>query len=297
MDPAGPDLAALRTAIAVAEELHFGRAGERLGIAQPQVSQRVRRLEKQLGLLLFERDNHHVALTSAGEQLLRHARSVVAAADRLVMASTRLRAGSAGVVRIGAVGSAFFGPLPRLLAPCREALPGIELRVSEMESPQQLAALADGSLDIGFLRPPAPAGWRCREVWSEPLVVAVPADDELAGRAQLTPSDLAGRDVVLFPRDVGPGYWDQVAAVLAAGDAALRPVAEADHVTTVLGLVSLGVGLTLVPDSMRSMRLPNVRYVPLRPGTALRLAIVTSDGELDAPVRSVLAHVPSPAAG
>jgi DNA-binding transcriptional LysR family regulator len=287
------DLPALRTVVALADELHFGRAAATLGVAQPQVSQRLRKLEDELGLVLFERDNHRVAVTDSGAEVVRHARQVLAAADRLARLADGLREGSSGTVRIGAVGSAFFGALSALLSPCRQALPGLRLQVREMESPEQLDALASGAIDIGFLRPPAPEGLLARTVWTEPLVVAVPANGDVADRQSLSPADLAGQPMVLFPRSAGPGYWDRVATLLSRAGADLQPVAEADHATTLLGLVSLGVGITVVPASMQSVQLPGVCYLPLRREVSIGLSLVTAGGDVTPTVRSVLETIPS----
>jgi DNA-binding transcriptional LysR family regulator len=287
------DLPALRTIAAVADELHFGRAADALGIAQPQVSQRVRKLEDELGLTLFERDNHRVAVTPAGAQVVRHAREVVAAADRLARLADGLREGSTGSVRIGAVGSAFFGAISGVLAPARQALPDVELLVQEMESPEQLDALAAGAIDIGFMRPPAPAGVTARDVWAEPLVVAVPESSPLTEHAVLSPSDLAGQRVVLFPREAGPGYWDRVAALFVEAGVTLQPVAEAGHVTTLLGLVSLGMGITVVPASMQTVQLPGIGYRELRTDVELRLSLVTAGDDFSENVRRVVASIPS----
>lgn len=287
------DLPALRTVVAVADELHFGRAAQRLGIAQPQVSQRVRKLEEELGIRLFERDNHRVTVTDRGGTVIRYARETVASADRLDRLVRGLHDGSCGTVRIGAVGSAFFGALAELLRPCREQLPDLELQVNEMETPEQVDALAAGTLDIGFLRPPAPREVRVRQVWREPLVVALPDDSLLAVKESIARDDLAGQPVVMFPRAAGPGYWDRAAALLGDTGADVRPAATADNVTTMLGLVSLGVGLTIVPSSMQTVQLPGVTYRPLREEIALPLAVATARTDPSPATRRVLETIPT----
>jgi DNA-binding transcriptional LysR family regulator len=287
------DLPGLRTVVAVADELHFGRAAQRLGIAQPQVSQRVRKLEDELGLVLFDRDNQGVAVTAAGVHVVRHAREVVRSADGLTRLADGLREGSRGTVRIGAVGSAFFGALSELLAPARQAMPDVELQVREMESPQQLEALAAGTIDLGLLRPPAPRDLLVRHVWSEPLVVALPSGSDLARAGSLSRADLTGQPVVLFSRSAGPGYWDRATALLAHPGTDLQPAAEADHVTTLLGLVSLGVGLTLVPASTQVLQLPGVTYLPLTEQVPLLLSLATVRQDLSPAAALVAASIPS----
>jgi len=283
----------IRYFLAVSEELNFTRAAERLHMAQPPLSQQVRKLEDELGLRLFERDNHRVAVTPAGAQVVRQAREVLAAADRLSRLADGLREGSTGTVRIGAVGSAFFGAISEVLAPARQALPDVELLVQEMESPEQLDALADGTIDIGFMRPPAPADVTARDVWAEPLVVALPESSPLGDREALSPADLSGERVVLFPREAGPGYWDRVAALFVEAGVTLQPVAEAGHVTTLLGLVSLGMGITVVPSSMQSVQLPGIAYRPLHTDVELRLSLVTAGDDFSETVRRVVTSIPS----
>jgi DNA-binding transcriptional LysR family regulator len=287
------DLLSLRAVVTVADTLHFGRAAQRLDVAQPQVSQRVRKLEKELGFDIFVRSHHSVALTAAGARVLQHAGDVLAAADRLSHIAESLRAGTAGVVRIGCVGSAMFGALTHVLAQCRRELPDIQLQVREMESPDQVASLRNGSLDLGFLRPPAPPELRLRDVWSEPLVVALPAEDPLTHLEVVPSSALAGRRVVVFPREAGPGYWDQVVAALVDADVDLEQSRSADHITTLLGMVALGAGMTLVPASLVGVQLPGVVYRPLHPLTRLRLAVAVPPGEPSPATRRVLDTVPS----
>jgi LysR family transcriptional regulator, benzoate and cis,cis-muconate-responsive activator of ben and cat genes len=273
------DLASLRAVVAVADTLHFGRAAARLGIAQPQVSQRVRKLESQLGFELFDRDHNRIAMTSAGSRVVAHAREVLAAADRLDRVADGLRAGTAGVVRIGCVGSALFGALTQVLAPVRADLPDVELQVREMESPEQIAALRDGTLDLGFLRPPGPPELDLHDVWHEPMILALPTADPLTDLEIVDAAVLAGRRIMALPRDAGPGYWDQVVTAIADTDAILEPVESADHITTLLGTVALGAGITVVPASLEVVALPGVAYRPLRPAVQMRLSVAAPRSE------------------
>jgi DNA-binding transcriptional LysR family regulator len=285
------DLPALRAVVAVADTLHFGQAARRLDIAQPQVSQRVQRLERQLGLSLFDRDHHRVALTAAGAELIQHARETVAAADRLASSAKQLATGTSGVVRVGCVGSALFGPLTHVLADCRKHLPDVELRVREMESPEQVVALRSGDIDIGFLRPPGPPDLDLRVVWSEPLVLAVPVDDPLAGADVVDVARLAGRRVIAFPRERGTGYWDQIVAAVAPADVTIEEVESAEHITTLLGMVALSAGITLVPASMGELSIPGVTYRSLHPSVELRLSVATATGRPSASTARVLEHI------
>jgi DNA-binding transcriptional LysR family regulator len=287
------ELRLLEALVAVADELHFGRAARRLGIAQPPLSQRIQRLEHELDVRLFDRDRQGVSLTPAGAQLAEQARRVIAGAEHIGRLAHSIGAGEAGTLRIGAVGSAFYRALPALLAPARAELPELDLHVREMETPQLVAALLSAELDVALLRPPAGRGLRSRTVWREPLLVAVPGEHRLAEADAVRAEQLGGEPLVLFPRESGPGYWDRVDALLRGADIALEPVAEADHVTTMLGLVALGVGLSIVPASARALRLTGVRYVPLEPRTELPLAAVVNAETLTPAVDRFLTTLPA----
>lgn len=280
--------------VAVADELHFGRAAARLGIAQPPLSSRVQRFERLVGVRVFDRDRQGVAMTAHGAEVVEQARRVLAETHALTRLTDGLRDGTRGSLAIGAVGSAFYGALPELLAATRAELPDLELRVSEIESPAQVSALLSGELDVGFLRPPVDAGLDVRVVWRERLVVAVPAEHPLADASHMDAAALVHEPIVFFPRAHGPGYWDQVSDVFRAEGVELAPVAEADHTTTMLGLVSLGIGSTVVPESARAFGLAGVRYLPLRPAHHLDLAVAAaSDAAVTNPaVRMLLDRLP-----
>jgi DNA-binding transcriptional LysR family regulator len=268
----GLEIRLLEAVVTVADELHFGRAAARLGIAQPPLSTRIQRLERLLGVRVFDRDRQGVSLTAPGAKVVAQARRVLVETRSLSRLAKGLQAGTRGSLAIGAVGSAFYEALPELLGPARAQLPDLELRVSEVETPGQVNALLAGELDVGFLRPPVDRRLNVRVVWEEPLVVALPAGHPLADRTHVEAGELADQPVVFFPRDRGPGYWDQVSDVFRSVGVPLAPVAEADHTTTMLGLVALGIGVTVVPNSARALHLAGVRYLSLQPRRDLALA-------------------------
>jgi DNA-binding transcriptional LysR family regulator len=286
------ELRLLEALVAVADQLHFGKAAAQLGIAQPPLSQRIQRLERELGVRLFDRDRHGVALTSAGVEIADQARRVLAHTAYLTRLADGIRSGTRGTLTLGAVGSAFYAALPTLLAPCRAQLPELALRISEMETPQLVEALRAGDLDVGFLRPPVDHGLRTRTVWAEPLVVAVPHGHRLAAEPAVRVGQLADEPIVLFPRASGPGYWDEVNSLLRTADLTLEPVAEADHVTTVLGLVALGVGLSIVPASAQVLALTGVCYRPLTTATQLALDVAVNPDTLSPAIRRFLHTLP-----
>lgn len=277
--------------VTLAEELHFGRAAARLGIAQPALSKRIQRLEAAWGVQLFVRGRHAAVLTSAGAEVVRHARRVQREYRALLVTAASVGAGQSGTVRIGAVGSAFFEALPRLLRPALQKLPGVELRVEELETPALVKGLESGELQIGFLRPPVAGSLKTRTVWEESLVVAVSESDVLAHQESIDIAQLAERELAFFSRSAGTGYWDHVAALFYSAGVSFQPSQRADHVSTLLGLVSLGNEVTIVPESARNLAIPGVRYVPMREQATLPLAVAASPVALNPAAHELLSLV------
>ncbi|WP_052090922.1 LysR substrate-binding domain-containing protein [Modestobacter caceresii] len=274
------DLRHLRYFLAVAEELHFGRAAARLHIAQPPLSQQIQRLERELGLTLFERDRRHVRLTRAGEMLQVEARRTVAQADRLLDVAADVRTGGIGRVRLGFVGSSLYGQLPALLRAVRQQAPQITLSAVELESGPQLAGLIEDTLDLGVLRPSASTpSLAVQVIEEEELVAALPADHPLPVGQPVVLADLAEEPFVLFTREHGEGFWQVV--VQACGQAGFSPniVFNAEHVHTMVGLVASGMGVSLVPQAVRRLDLTGVRYERIAaPTPRLPLALAWCPG-------------------
>jgi DNA-binding transcriptional LysR family regulator len=286
------DVHDLEVLAVLSEELHFHRAALRLGIAQPALSKRVQRIEAELGTPLFTRGASGVALTGAGHELLGHARTMLGGWRAMQRAAEQLRTGHRGVVRIGAVGSAFYEALPRLLAPVRHALPDVTLQVDELETLELVDALRVGEMQLGFVRPPIAEGLRVETVWVEQFVAAVPDTSRLARLATVSVAELAEHPLILFPRSAGTGYWDRVAGLF--GDAGLEfePDSSAAHVTTILGQVALGIGASVVPASAERVAIPGVAYVQLDRPAPLPLAVASNPGMVPLAARRVLEHLP-----
>src|SRR3954471_20944169 len=192
------ELRHLRYFVAVAEELHFRRAAERLHVSQPPLSQQIRALERELGVTLFERNRRRVELTTAGEALLGEARGILAAVEHAVDLTQRVARGEAGALAIGFVGSAMYGRLPDVLREFHAARPAVQLRLRELPTGAALDALAEGRIDVGVVRPAqVEAGIAIDIVRREAVVVALPADHELAARRRLTLRELWGETFVL----------------------------------------------------------------------------------------------------
>ncbi len=260
------ELRHLRYFAAVAEELHFGRAAERLGMAQPPLSQQIKSLEEFVGHPLFER-RPQVRLTTAGEALLEVARRTLAQVEEGLEQTRRAGRGEAGKISVGFAASILTTVLPEILRTFREQYPGVELRLRELSSAAQAAALADGSIDVGFVREAVTHGadMICEPILREEFVAVLPPAHRLAERVQLPLGELAGEPFVHFPRVVAPGLFDQIAAACQRAGFRPRVVQEAQEWLTILGLVEAGLGVSLVPASFRRLRWGGVQYRPLSP--------------------------------
>ncbi|MFW6719810.1 LysR family transcriptional regulator [Streptomyces sp. MAR4 CNY-716] len=273
------ELRHLRCAVAVADELHFGRAARALGMAQPPLSQQIKSLETELGVRLFERSSRRVALTAAGEAFVAEARAALAAAERSRLAAQAAGRGDTGRLAVGLVGSAAIAALPTLVRAFRGRYPEVELTLRELPTAAQAARLLTGELDAGLLRPPL-AGQAAHRLdvlalSSEPLVAVLPAGHRLAGRARIPISELAAERFVLFPRPAGPGLYDQIIGLCEYGG--FEPVLAqvAVQMQTIVGIVASGLGVSLVPSSVAKQTRDDVAFVPVSPRTvtsALALA-------------------------
>lgn len=269
------ELRHLRYFLALTEELHFGRAAARMHITQPPLSQQIQRLERELGVQLFDRDRRHVRLTTAGELLKIEAQRTVAQADRLLSVAEDVRTGGYGRLRIGFVGSALYGQLPSLLRAVRQQAPQVTISAVELETGPQLVALAGDSLDIGVVRPPTVLpSLNVQVIAQEQLVVALPQDHRLPAGQPVALPDLAGEPFVLFSPQHGSGFWEVIAKACGSAGFAPRVIYEAEHVHTMVGLVASGMGLSLVPEAVRRLLLEGVRYERLAdPVPTLPLAL------------------------
>ncbi|MFL5539313.1 MAG: LysR substrate-binding domain-containing protein [Longimicrobiaceae bacterium] len=258
-----PELRHLRYFVAVADELHFGRAAERLGIQQPPLTQQIQRLEAAVGAPLLVR-RPRVQLTEAGRVLLAHARRLLAQADRGVEEARRAARGEAGVLSVGFAAST----LPTLLAGAirafRETTPGVELRLLERPSAAQPAALRDGAIDVGIARELQPEhGITCEVLLHEELVAVLPPGHLLAGRDEIALAALAAEPFVHFHRSDAPGLHDRVGALCRAAGFEPAIVQQAHEWLTIVGLVEAGLGVTLAPASFRRLRWGGVAYAAL----------------------------------
>lgn len=256
------DLRLLRQFLVVAEELHFRRAAERLGMSQPPLTVALRRLEEEVGATLIERNRKTVRLTPAGQVLLGEARRLLAAADDALAATRDTAHGKRGRVRLGYVGSAMYGRLPRIIRRFRRAHPDVRIELRELTTSAQLSALGSGELDLGIVIPPlGNEGGLLTAVFDhDRLAVALPASHRLAGEADLPVAALADEPFVLWPRAQGPGFYDQVMRLCAAAGFSPQVVQEAHGMHAVLSLVAVEAGVAMVPASMATIRSDELIY-------------------------------------
>ncbi|MCA8221870.1 LysR substrate-binding domain-containing protein [Burkholderia sp. BC1] len=262
-----PDLRQWRYFVTVADERHFGRAAERLSITQPPLSQAIRALEDALGVALFARTKRSVALTAVGAALLPDVRRLLAAADALPPLARRLARGEAGSLALAFVSTADYGLLPSLLRAFGARYPQVRLQLAEATSDVQIDELVAGRIDAGLVIPPVPprhaAGLSYLPVVREPLVVAMPAGASDASDAPVHLAEIAALPLVIFPRRLAPGFYDIITGCYGAAGAIPRIGQEAIQMQTIVSLVSAGMGVALVPQSLRNLRRTGVVYRPL----------------------------------
>lgn len=293
------ELRHLRYFVAVGEELHFGRAARRLHLAQPPLSRQIQALEKELGVRLLERTKRHVELTPAGRVFLEHARKLLSQADDAVVAARRAARGEIGRLAVGFVGSATYSVLPELLRVFHARFPEVELVLHEMTSAHQHQALREGRIEVGFVRPAIPdeALARC-VIRREPLVAALPAGHRLAqDNGPLPLSDLAGEPFILFPRDPRPSFGDLITGYCVAAGFSPRVVQETQEMQTAVSLVAAGIGVSLVPEAVRSLPRTGVTYRRLTEPPVTELTMVYRHDHPSAVLRAFLEVVEQAAAG
>lgn len=258
------ELRHLRYFIAVAEELHFGRAAQVLGISQPPLSQQIQALEQEVGARLFERTNRRVELSEAGRLFLQEARLVLAQVDKAADVARRAQLGELGELKIGFTSSApFNSSIPQAIFAFRQAFPAVHLNLQEMSSTQVAESLVDESIQVGLMRPlPLPDSLSVIELMREPLVAVLSAGHPLVEGSErgLHLAQLAQEPFVFFPRTYGSGLYAQLLNL--ARDAGFSPhfAQEAGEAMTIIGLVAAGLGVSVLPASYQRIRIDGVVY-------------------------------------
>jgi DNA-binding transcriptional LysR family regulator len=273
------DVRQLRYFIAVAEERHFGRAAERLHMAQPPLSQHIRRMEAEIGAPLFHRTTRRVELAPAGEALLERARRLLADLDVAVDDARRAARGEHGKLAIGFTGSATYSVLPAVTAAMRDELPGVHLTLhGEMFTPAQVEALVEGSIDLAILRPPVHRSEIELEIMRrERLIAVLPAHHPLVEQPTVSVGDLADQPLVAYSPHFRSVLHDAVERTCDAHGFMPKVAIEVKETATMIAFVAAGLGVALVPASVAHMRLSGAVYrelqgasVPIELGLAWR---------------------------
>jgi DNA-binding transcriptional LysR family regulator len=258
------ELRTLRYFVTLAEELHFGRAARRLAITQPPLSMAIRALEEEIGVTLFARTRRQVALTHAGSTFVEEARAILAHADDAVLLAQAAHRGEVGRLTVGYMSASIFTLLPAVLREFAAAQPGVRLDLRELTLPQQFDALRAGALHVGFVRPPVmDAELAYQPLLDEPLLVALPAGHPLAAARRVRAARLSTEAFVMFQRAPGLVLHDLVLSFCLKAGFAPRVAQQASQTHAVVGLVSAGIGVALVPSSAQEIRLRGVEFRPL----------------------------------
>lgn len=258
------DLNQLNCFVTVAEELHFGRAAERLCMTQPPLSRQIQLLEHALGVQLFERTSRSVKLTTAGRVFLTDAMRLLNLAKQAALSAQRASRGDAGRVTVGFTSVMGFDLIPNLIAAAQRAIPDIDVVLKEMVTVAQLDALENNTIDLGFLRPLASRQTlKYQTVIREPLMVVLPIDHPLAMHDRIELADMDGLPFVMYTPTQGKYYFNLVTGLFVSSGVMPKYIQHLDHVHTVVGLVRSGVGVSIVPASASQLRFENVVYRPM----------------------------------
>ncbi|HYW21229.1 MAG TPA: LysR substrate-binding domain-containing protein [Nodularia sp. (in: cyanobacteria)] len=259
------ELRHLRYFIAVAEELHFSKAAERLHIAQPPLSQQIQQLEAELGVKLFHRKTkRQVQLTEAGKVFLQEAYQILVQLETAVAMTQRTGRGETGQLRIGFTSLVIYDLLPLILSQFREQFLEVELVLLELTTSQQEQALRDSIIHVGFAHPPLEndtLSYQC--IHRETLVVALSSTHSLAQQEHICVRSLLSEPLIMFPRYLAPGLYDRIMSLFKQVNFQPKITQEAIQMQTIIGLVSAGIGVAIIPSSLQNLQRSGVAYRPI----------------------------------
>ena len=272
------DLRKLRYFVAVAEELNFSRAADRLAISQPPLSTQIKQLEAELGVQLLERSSREVRLTVPGIEFLGRARAILEQLEAAMLSTRRSAIGGPVEIRLGLVGSALYSAIPSLTAHIQSVLPQAAISLVELGSAEQLSAVARDSIDIGLMHAPVESPLvESRLVSLEPYALVVPAGHRLAGTRDVRLADCADEPFLCFSRELSPVLFDNVIVACRQSGFSPRLGHTARHVLMLLQLVRMGLGVALAPRSLSNAGVDGVRFLnPLGVVGPVRLCAVWS---------------------
>ena len=273
------ELRQLRYFVAVAEELHFTRAAKRLHVAQPPLSRLIRRLEDELKTRLFLRTKRKVELTQVGALFYPEAVKILNQLELATLVAQRAARGEIGLLQIATTSTLpFMGLLPKVLHAYRELFPHVQLMLKELNTKEQLEGLRDGELDVGFLRLPVralPPQISIQVVQSEPMLLALREDHLLARARTIDLARLTQERFIVYPYDLGGGLHDLSMALYKEAGFVPRMELEARTVPMAVSFAAAGLGVALVPASIRNVHTPGVTYRPLK-GRSARTEIAVA---------------------
>ncbi len=270
------ELRHLRYFVAVAEELHFGRAALRLHLAQPPLSQQIRKLEAILGYPLFERTSRSVALTAAGTVFLERAQRTLHNVQRDVDEARSIGRGEVGSLHIGFVGSAMLATLPAIFRAYREAFPLVRLHLHESFTSKVIEGMQNGTLDAGLLRDgDTTPGLSFKPIYSEPYIAVLPASHPRAHQKSISPAALRHDPFIHYPQSAGHRAFEKPLALCEEHGFRPQIAQEASHWLTILRLIGAGLGVSIAPACVRQIAAPDVVCLPLSTGKANPKSIST----------------------
>ena len=265
----------LRYFIAVAEELHFGRAAKRLLLTQPSLSRQITLLEKEIGVSLLVRDTRRVALTNAGREYLDHAREILRSVSNAAESARRAERGESGRLSVAFYYIAGLGILPPVLREFQQRYPDVSLELRELPSKTQIAEVLKGTIDIGIVHEPSTVkAVSVETIQREVLVAALPSTHRLAGRSTMLLLDLHTESFIMFPRSDGSGLHDRIIASCNAAGFSPNIVTRANRFTTVIGLVAAGMGIAILPAVCAQIRHPHVVFRKISPAIEIQSGVI-----------------------
>ncbi|MDJ0534631.1 MAG: LysR family transcriptional regulator [Xenococcaceae cyanobacterium MO_207.B15] len=254
------ELRHLKYFVAVAEELHFGRAAEKVQITQPVISDQIRRLEQELGVKLFFRTKRIVELTEPGKIFFKDAKQILERVDRAVSAVQKAERGELGSLIIGYTGPALYTLLPKIIRTFRDRYSQVELVLKEICTNEQVEALNSGNIEVGFLHPPVDGEFEFISIMTEKMVLALPEDHPLTTFTKVPISKLSNQSFILFPRHEGLSLYNRILLMCQQAGFAPKIVQEVTPQPTMIGLVAAGIGVSLVSESLQNINRPGVVY-------------------------------------
>lgn len=265
----------LRYFIAVAEELHFGRAAKRLAVTQPSLSRQITLLEEEIGVPLLVRDTRSVALTRAGREYLGQAREILRGVSSAAESARRAERGESGRLSVAFYYIAGLGILPPVLREFRQRYPKVSLELHELPSKTQIAEILKGTIDIGIVHEPsAMKSVSAETIHREAMVAALPSTHRLARRSALRLPDLRAESFIMFPHGEGSALRERIITSCSAAGFSPNIAAGAKMVVTVIGLVAAGMGIAILPAVCAKVRHPQVVFRKLSPAIEIDSGVI-----------------------